>query len=66
MAEQPDIDDALAESTGPESITVDGITVRQRKASELIEADRYLAAKRGAAHPAKRLSRVQIVPPGAS
>ena len=61
-----ELDDQIAEdAAGPESATVDGVTVTKRSLQDLIEADRYLAGKR-AVHPSYALKRARLVPPGAT
>jgi hypothetical protein len=48
----------------PQSMASDGNQIASRSLSELIEADRYLAAKNASRNPTKSLNIVQIVPPG--
>ena len=50
----------------PQSATVDGVTVTQRSISELIEADKYLQAKKALRRKNRGLIYTKIVPPGAS
>jgi hypothetical protein len=45
---------------------VDGVTVTQRSLSELIEADKYLQAKKNLRRKNRGLIYTKIVPPGAS
>jgi len=48
---------------GPKSVAVDGQNVTAHDLRQLLDADRYLAAKKAAGKPAIRFSK--LVPPGA-
>lgn len=48
-----------------QSIVTDGTSVSERSLHELIEADKYLTAKRARANPARGLLFTKLVPPGA-
>lgn len=50
---------------GPASVTADGTTVNARPLTELIEADKYLTAKKAAKKSNLGIKRIQIVQPGA-
>lgn len=50
----------------PQSASVDGVTVTQRSLSELIEADKYLQAKKASRRKNRGLRYTRIVPPGAN
>ena len=50
---------------GPESAEVDGIRVKQHPLSDQVEADKHLGNKAAGKNPAKALTRMKIVPPGA-
>jgi hypothetical protein len=50
----------------PQSASVDGVTVTQRSLSELIEADKYLQAKKASRRKNRGLRYTRIVPPGAT
>jgi len=63
MAELEDTIESVAGK--PKSASVDGVSVQQQSIGELIEADRYLNAKRGRTSPAAQIVRLRIVPPGA-
>jgi hypothetical protein len=57
--------DTIADAAGePEQASADGVTVRNRKISDIIETDRYLRRRSIASNPAGAITRVQIVPPG--
>ena len=61
-----DIADNLATVVAqPKSASVDGVSVQQQSATDIIEADRYTLAKAGRRTPAAQIVRMQIVPPGA-
>jgi hypothetical protein len=64
MAE--DLKDTIKQNAeGPESAEVDGVRVKQHGLRDQIEADKYLANKQAGQNPAKALTRVKIIPPGA-
>jgi len=64
MAE--DLKDTIKQNAeGPESAEVDGVRVKQHSLRDQIEADKYLANRAAGRNPAKALSRVKIIPPGA-
>ena len=67
MADDPAAREAAIQdaATTPASVASDGVAVTQRSVRDLIDADRYLGAKRAAANPARSFVRVKIVPPGA-
>ena len=65
MAEQITSTQIAEAAVAPASVTIDGNTVNAQRLPDLIEADKYLSAKRALANPAKALTRVQFVPPGA-
>jgi len=44
---------------------VDGVTVQQHSLSDLLAARKQLAAEEAAKRPARALTRVKIIPPGA-
>ena len=50
---------------GPASVSVGGVSVQAQDVSKIIEADRYLAAKRAAAKNHLGLYFVKLQPPGA-
>ena len=50
---------------GPVSAEVDGVKVTQQSLSGLIEADKHLGRKAAGRNPARALTRVKIVHPGA-
>jgi hypothetical protein len=52
-------------AAGPSSVSGDAGTVSQRSLSELIEADKYLAAKESARAPRRGLRFSKLIPPGA-
>jgi hypothetical protein len=64
---QNDLTSTIANAAAkPSSGTVDGVTVTQRPLSELIAADKYMAAKNATKNKAHRGLRFgKIVPPGA-
>ena len=49
----------------PRQATVDGVTVQQHSLSDLLAARKQLAAEEAAKNPARALTRVKIIPPGA-
>jgi len=58
------LDDIIREAlASPKSATVDGQNVTAHDLRQLIDADRYLAAKKAAGKPAIRFTK--LVPPGA-
>ena len=60
-----DLDDTIRENAqGPAEAQADGVSMRQHDLKDQIAADKYLAAKRATANPAKGFARVKIVPPG--
>ena len=64
MAE--DLDSAIkTNAEGPAKATSDGTSVEQHTLADQIAADKYLASKRAGRNPARALTRVKIVPPGA-
>jgi hypothetical protein len=65
-AEVPDdLSDTIAtNAAGPDSVTADGVSVKQRSLKDLIDADRYLSGKAVADDPRAAFTRVKIVPPG--
>ena len=61
-----DLKDTIEQNAqGPRQATVDGVNVQQHSLPDQIAADKYLAAKKGAANPAKAFTRAKIVPPAA-
>ena len=50
--------------SGPKRVKGDSAEVEQYSLKDLIEADKYLAAKEAMKDPAKGFKRVKIVPPG--
>jgi len=62
----PDIldDEILENAQGPESVTGDGVTVKQFSLSEQIAAAKYLKGAAASADPAACLRRVILVLPG--
>jgi hypothetical protein len=61
-----DLKDTIKQNAeGPESAEVDGVRVKQHALRDQIEADKYLANKTAGRNPAKALTRVKVVPPGA-
>jgi hypothetical protein len=64
MAE--DLDGTIAQNAqGPESAEADGVRVRQHPLSDQVAADKHLGNKAAGKNPAKALTRMKIVPPGA-
>jgi hypothetical protein len=60
-----DLGDVIQEAASePEEATVDGVHVKQRSLSEVIEADKYSCAKRAMRQKNFGLTRVKIIPPG--
>ena len=51
-------------ASGPKRAKGDAAEVEQYSLKDLIEADKYLAAKEAMKDPAKGFKRVKIVPPG--
>lgn len=68
MSDEADaITDAIkANAAGPASVSGDAGSVTQRPLSELIEADKYLAAKEAGKQPNRGLRLTKLVPPGAA
>jgi len=64
MAEE--LDSTIRENaTGPESVSADGVQVKQHDLRDQIAADKYLAGKEAVSkNPARAFVRVKIVPPG--
>ncbi|MCL2645619.1 MAG: hypothetical protein FWD61_01275 [Phycisphaerales bacterium] len=52
-------------ASGPKRAKGDSGEVEQHSLKDLIEADKYLAAKEALKNPSKGFTRVKIVPPGA-
>jgi hypothetical protein len=50
---------------GPESAEVDGVRVKQHPLTEQVVADKHVGNKAAGKNPAKALTRMKIVPPGA-
>jgi hypothetical protein len=66
MSNPSDLEAAIETAAeNPQSASVDGVTVTQRSLSELIEADKYLQAKKAARRKNRGLRYTKIVPPGA-
>ena len=62
----PELKDTIKTSAqGPKSATVDGVNAQQHSLPDQIAADKHLAQKAVAAHPANAMRRARIVPPGA-
>jgi hypothetical protein len=67
MANPSDLEAAIETAAeNPQSANVDGVSVTQRSISELIEADKYLEAKKAARRKNRGLRYTKIVPPGAT
>ena len=63
---QGDLEDTIRDNaSGPAKATGDGTSMEQHPLPGQIAADKYLASKRAGKNPAKALTRVKIVPPGA-
>ena len=61
-----DLKDTIEQNAqGPESAEVDSTRVKQHPLSEQVEADKHLGSKAAGKNPAKALTRMKIVPPGA-
>lgn len=59
------ISDQIEEvALGPKQVSVDGTTVTSQDVADLIEADKYLSAKRAAAKNHFGLRFVKLEPPG--
>lgn len=59
------IEDKIEEvALGPKQVSVDGTTVASQDVSAIIEADKYLTAKRASARNHFGLRFVQLEPPG--
>lgn len=64
MAEE--LDNAIRDNaSGPAKAEVDGTRVEQHPLPDQIAADKYLSQKAAGRNPAKALTRMKIVPPGA-
>ena len=64
MAE--DLDNVIRDNaSGPAKAAGDGISIEQHSLADQIAADKYLSQKAAGRNPAKALTRVKIVPPGA-
>jgi hypothetical protein len=68
MAETPpDLSDAIAtNATGPQQVTVDGVTARGQSIQDQIAADKYLASKAASRKSGLPIKFFKIVPPGAA
>lgn len=55
------IEDAAAK---PESLSVDGTAIKRPSLSELIKADKHLAARKATRDFSKSFCRMKVVPPG--
>lgn len=61
-----DLDNVIRENAaGPAKASDDGTSVEQHSLADQIAADKYLLQKAAGRNPAKALTRVKIVPPGA-
>jgi hypothetical protein len=58
---QNNVSEAMA---NPKEASADGVTVKSHSLPELIEAEKYLAAKAAAAKPARGLRFSKLVPGG--
>lgn len=65
MAESDLTDTIASNATNPNSVTADGITVNQNPLSEVIAADKYLAAKSARSTPPFGIVIAKIKSPGA-
>lgn len=63
-----ELDETIRDNAGgPAEASGDSGRMRQHSLRDQIEADKYLASKTARdAHPARALSRVEIVPPGST
>ena len=60
-----DLTDIIKQNAeGPESAEVDGVRVKQRSLTELVESDKHLLNKAAAVRPSLSLRKVKVVPPG--
>jgi hypothetical protein len=67
MSNPSDLENTIETAAeNPQSASVDGVTVTQRSLSELIEADKYLQAKKASRRKNRGLRYTRIVPPGAN
>jgi len=71
QASQPDpaphnslVDIIRENAAGPKRASGDAGSVEQHALSEQIAADKYLASKQAAKHPAQAFTRVRIISPG--
>jgi hypothetical protein len=65
MALPTTIEEAIEKAAlGPATVTIDGQTVTAKDIAQLIEADRYLAAKTAATKSHFGLRFTKLVPPG--
>ena len=61
-----DLDNVIRDNAaGPAKAANDGTSMEQHTLADQIEADKYLSQKRAGRNPAKSLTRMKIVPPGA-
>ena len=61
-----DIENTIKQNAaGPASAEVDGVRMQQHPLPALIEVDKHLGRKAAGLNPARALTRVKIVPPGA-
>jgi len=61
-----DLTDTIKQNAaGPASAEVDGVRMQQHPLPAQIAADKYLASKAAGLNPARALTRMKIVPPGA-
>lgn len=60
-----DLKDTIEQNAkGPKQASVDGVSAQQHSLPDQIAADKYLAAKKASANPARAFTRVKIIPPG--
>src|SRR3954465_11054050 len=57
-------DALLAALSGPAEVSVDGMTTKQQSLRDLIEANKYLAAKCAGRGPRRGLKFSKMIPPG--
>jgi len=63
----PGLEETIEEAaTTPERGAADGVDITQRPLKDLIEADKYLTAKRAQANTWGGIKVQQLVPPGAT
>ena len=55
----------LDSAANPKQATVDGVTVQQHSLRDLLALRKQLADEEAAKNPARALTRVKIIPPGA-